>query len=79
VTGGFVYRGAANPQLTGAYLFTDYCNGQIRALRAADGGTVEDRTFDAGGGELVSFGEDADGEVYVLSLEGPVYRVDVAG
>ena len=79
VTGGVVYRGAAHPELTGAYLFTDYCNGQIRALRAADGGTVEERTFEAGGGDLVSFGEDAEGEVYVLSLEGPVYRVDVAG
>jgi hypothetical protein len=76
VTGGVVYRGEAIPALTGAYLFTDYCAGQIRALRAEGGQTVEERTFDAEGSELVSFGEDEAGEVYVLSLEGPIYRID---
>ncbi len=79
VTGGVVYRGEAIPELAGAYLFTDYCAGQLRALRARDGQTVEERTFDAAGGELVSFGEDAAGEVYVLSLNGPIYRVDAGG
>jgi glucose/arabinose dehydrogenase len=79
VTGGVVYRGAAIPELTGAYLFTDYCVGQIRALRARDGQTVEERTFDAEAGALVSFGEDAAGEVYVLSLDGPIYRIDAGG
>ncbi len=52
VTGGLVYRGAAIPGLTGAYLFTDYCAGQIRALRASGGQTVEERTFDAEAVEL---------------------------
>jgi glucose/arabinose dehydrogenase len=79
VTGGVVYRGTAIPELAGAYLFTDYCAGDIRALRASAGATVEDRTFDAAGSRLVSFGEDAGGEVYVLSLEGPMYRLDRAG
>ena len=79
VTGGVVYRGEAIPELTGAYLFTDYCVGQIRGLRARDGQTVEERTFDAEAGALVSFGEDAAGEVYVLSLDGPIYRIDAAG
>ena len=78
VTGGVVYRGEAIPALTGAHLFTDYCAGQIRALRAEGGQTIEDRTFDAEGSALVSFGEDPAGEVYVLSLDGPIYRIDVA-
>ena len=41
VTGGVVYRGAAIPALDGAYLFTDYCDGRIRAVRAADGQAVD--------------------------------------
>ncbi|HEX6420600.1 MAG TPA: PQQ-dependent sugar dehydrogenase [Acidimicrobiales bacterium] len=79
VTGGVVYRGAAIPGLTGAYLFTDYCDGRIRALRASGGATVEERTYDdLEGSELVSFGEDGEGEVYVLSIAGPIYRIDAA-
>ena len=71
VTGGVVYRGAAIPGLVGAYLFTDYCDGRLRAIRAAGGQTVDERTFDAvSGASLVSFGTDAAGEVYVLSLDG---------
>ena len=78
ITGGVVYRGSAIPQLAGAYLFSDYCDGRIRAVRAADGVVVEERIFDAEGTELVSFGEDAQGEVYALSLDGTIYRIDAA-
>src|SRR5690606_2514954 len=79
VTGGVVYRGAGISSLTGAYLFTDYCDGRIRALRASDGATVEERTYDdVEGSDVVSFGEDGDGEVYVLSIAGPIYRIDPA-
>ncbi|HEX6568104.1 MAG TPA: PQQ-dependent sugar dehydrogenase [Acidimicrobiales bacterium] len=78
ITGGVVYRGSTIPQLTGAYLFTDFCAGQIRGLRAVDGQVSEEHTFEAEGSELVSFGQDADGEVYVLSLAGPIYRLDAA-
>jgi glucose/arabinose dehydrogenase len=78
VTGGVVYRGSAIPGLVGAYLFTDYCDGRIRAIRVAGGQTVDDHAFDASGSELVSFGVDAAGEVYVLSLGGQIYRIDPA-
>ena len=79
VTGGVVYRGSAIPGLVGAYLFTDYCDGRLRAIRAADGQTVDERTFDdVSGNSLVSFGTDGAGEVYVLSLDGAVYRLDPA-
>jgi glucose/arabinose dehydrogenase len=79
VTGGVVYRGSAIPGLAGAYLFGDYCQGDVRALRARDGQVTEDRTFDAHVDQLVSFAEDADGEVYALSLLGGIYRLDAAG
>jgi glucose/arabinose dehydrogenase len=79
VTGGVVYRGSAIPALDGAYLFTDYCDGRLRAIRAAGGQTVDERTFDdVSGNSLVSFGTDAAGEVYVLSLDGAIYRLDPA-
>jgi glucose/arabinose dehydrogenase len=78
VTGGVVYRGTAIPGLTGAYLFGDFCAGELRALRADAGGVSEERTFDTGVGDLVSFGEDSAGEVYVLSLGGGIYRLDAA-
>jgi glucose/arabinose dehydrogenase len=76
ITGGVVYRGTAVAGLGGAYLFSDYCDGRIRGIRARDGRVAEDRTFDAEGDELVSFAEDAQGEVYVVSLQGPIYRID---
>jgi hypothetical protein len=78
VTGGVVYRGSAIPGLVGAYLFTDYCDGSLRAARAADGVAVDAHVFDAEGTALVSFGEDPAGEVYVLSLDGPIFRIDPA-
>jgi glucose/arabinose dehydrogenase len=79
ITGGVVYRGTGVPGLAGAYLFTDYCNGTIRAVRARDGAVSDQRVFDAEGPNLVAFGEDAAGEVYVMSLDGPIYRLDPAG
>ncbi len=79
VTGGVVYRGSAIPGLGGAYLFGDYCQGDVRALRVRDGQVTEERSFDAHIDSLVSFTEDADGEVYALSLQGGIYRLDPAG
>jgi glucose/arabinose dehydrogenase len=76
VTGGVVYRGAAIPGLGGAYLFSDYCQGDVRGLRVRDGEVTEERTFDVHVDQLVSFAEDAAGEVYALSLLGGIYRLD---
>jgi glucose/arabinose dehydrogenase len=79
VTGGVVYRGAAITGLDGAYLFSDYCQGVLRAIRVADGEVADERVFDdASAGEIVSFGEDAAHEVYGVSLDGTIYRVDAA-
>jgi len=79
VTGGVVYRGTAVAGLGGAYLFGDYCAGQLRALRVAGGEVTEEHAYDATVDDLVSFAEDADGEVYVLSLGGDIFRIDPAG
>jgi len=76
ITGGYVYRGRAIPALAGTYLFADYCAGGISGLvRAADGTvTVTDLGIAAGG--LTSFGEDAAGELYVLSRQSGLARID---
>lgn len=73
ITGGIVYRGSAIPELEGRFLFSDYCGG---FLRSVDGnGDVEDHTDDVGvPGQVVSFGIDGDGEVYVLTT-GEVLRL----
>jgi glucose/arabinose dehydrogenase len=78
VTGGYVYRGSAIPKLQGAYVFADYCLGRINALVQRDGRMAARRTFDLKVPAVASFGEDRNGELYALSLEGGVYRL-VAG
>jgi glucose/arabinose dehydrogenase len=76
ITGGYVYRGAAYPQLDGAYFFGDYGSGRIWALwRGADGGwqTAELARMNVG---ISSFGEDEAGEVYLTGLnDGRLYRL----
>lgn len=76
VTGGFVYRGERIPPLVGAYLYADFCVGRVRALRLVDGAVVEDADLALDVASPSSFGQDDDGELYVLSLDGPVLRID---
>jgi glucose/arabinose dehydrogenase len=80
VTGGYVYRGQALPELWGAYLFGDYCEGEVRALLVADGEVGEERALgvSVAPNTLASFGRDADGEVFVLSLSGTVFKIEPA-
>jgi hypothetical protein len=78
IIGGPVYRGRANPQWAGTYFFGDFCTGLIRAARRDAGGSwmivpVLDTDL-----AIVSFGLDEDGEMYVLDLQGAVYRI-IAG
>ncbi|MEL6985270.1 MAG: PQQ-dependent sugar dehydrogenase, partial [Actinomycetota bacterium] len=78
VTGGYVYRGQALPELAGAYLFGDYCVGELIALRDLGDGSilVGDVVTDRGVGQIVSFAEDGDGELYVLGAGGSVSRLE---
>jgi glucose/arabinose dehydrogenase len=74
VTGGFVYRGAAIPDLVGAYVFADYCAGEVMALRLRSTG-AEVVPLGITVPSLSSFGETADGELVVLSIDGPVSQL----
>ncbi|MEZ4731179.1 MAG: PQQ-dependent sugar dehydrogenase [Caldilineaceae bacterium] len=76
VTGGYVYRGAAYPDLVGHYVLADYCSGKFWTLMR-DSQNVWQATAH---GKLVNnpsaFGEDQQGELYVASLgDGTIYRV----
>jgi glucose/arabinose dehydrogenase len=77
ITGGFVYRGAAIPALQGHYFYADYCQGWVRTFRLQDGQAVEPQQWSAlaPGGAIASFGQDAAGELYILTAEGQVSRI----
>lgn len=74
VVGGYVYRGSAIPDLRGAYVFGDFYNADLRAL-VRDGRGVRHIELGVQVDNLASFGQDAAGELYALSLAGPVYRL----
>ena len=79
VTGGYVYRGAAVPDLAGVYFYADYCEGWIRSFRYAGGGATDERDWTAAlaaGGPISSFGEDGVGEMYVVVHGGRVWRIE---
>jgi glucose/arabinose dehydrogenase len=75
VTGGYVYRGRNLPALVGHYFYADYCRGWIRSFRYGDGKAEEETEWDLGSvGQVLSFGEDSAGELYLLTARGTVYR-----
>ena len=77
ITGGVVYHGSVKA-LEGAYLFGDSCQSYVRAIRPVDGEVVDEARYeDATAEQLVSFGTDNDGDVYVVALGGgEIFRVD---
>ena len=75
IIGGYVYRGPSNAVGSGTYIYGDYCSGWVRAARAPGGRIAEERDLGLQVPGLSSFGADADGELYALSLNGDVYRI----
>ncbi len=75
VTGGFVYRGSAVTGARGRYFYGDYCSGRIWSLVVRDGRATDVRREPFNVEALSSFGEDAAGELYLVSLDGTVYRL----
>lgn len=75
VTGGFVYRGSTIEALRGIYVFGDFCSPAIIGIRMADGVVAASGPIGVDVDRTVSFGQDNDGELWVLSLDGPVYRL----
>jgi glucose/arabinose dehydrogenase len=79
ITGGYVYRGKKIPELVGVYVYGDYDSGRIWGLRYENGSVLAN-------GELInlrrnpklniaSFGEDSEGELYILAFDGRMYEL----
>jgi glucose/arabinose dehydrogenase len=79
ITGGYVYRGQALPELEGVYVYGDFETGRIWGLRYQDGKVLA-------GGELIdvaqqpklniaSFAEDREGELYILAFDGRIHKL----
>jgi hypothetical protein len=78
VIGGYVARHGSLGPLRGRYVYGDLCTGVLRATRlpgAGSRGRREVRVASLGSGSLVSFGEGAGGKLFVVSQDGPVYRL----
>ena len=75
ITGGYVYRGSALPELIGHYLFADFCSGRVWSTFPTEAGDWEMRQLLDTDLRLTSFGEDASGELYAVGVDGGVYRV----
>jgi glucose/arabinose dehydrogenase len=75
VIGGYVYRGSEIPDLRGAYVFGDFFNPELMAFKEEGGRPTQLRALGVAVENLSSFGEDHAGELYALSLSGPVFRL----
>ncbi|MGH7464926.1 MAG: PQQ-dependent sugar dehydrogenase, partial [Longimicrobiales bacterium] len=76
ITGGYVYRGARLTGLAGNYFYSDFCTGFLRSFRLDGGVATDHREWNVAGlGNVLSFGEDAAGELYVLGRSGGTGRV----
>jgi glucose/arabinose dehydrogenase len=80
VVGGYVYRGAAMPGLRGTYFYADYCAHTVHSFRLVAGvpTLLADWPSLDPGGLITSFGQDARGELYLLTADGGVYRIVAA-
>lgn len=76
ITGGYVYRGQAFPQLDGQYIFADYCTGIVWATARDANGAWQTRRVGKFDDTISSFGQDENGEMYVVGHgSGTIYRL----
>lgn len=79
ITGGYTYRGSllALQSLRGTYFYADFCAGFVRSFRLVNGVVTEhaDWPLLGTGGNITSFGEDAAGELYIMTAAGGLFRV----
>jgi len=78
VTGGYVYRGSALAAMQGTYFYGDFCAGFVKSFRYRNGQPTEQTEWpllSPPGGFVTSFGEDAAGELYVMTQGGGLFKV----
>jgi glucose/arabinose dehydrogenase len=80
ISGGFVYRGKAIPELQGNYFYADYCTAIVRSFKWKDGKATDSWEWKAALdpesqlARVAGFGEDQDGELYLVTHEGPIFK-----
>lgn len=75
VTGGFIYRGSAFPELDGLYIYGDFVSGRLWALNISDiNNPVNTELFHANF-NIASFGVDEQNEIYICAFDGKIYRL----
>jgi len=75
ITGGHVYRGTAISELAGWYLFGDFTSGRLFGIPEDSPMGIEPEVLSETGLQIVSFGRDTDGEIYVLNFVGTIHQV----
>jgi glucose/arabinose dehydrogenase len=79
VSGGYVYRGTLLPNLVGVYFYGDFGSGTIWSLYRDAAGTWQNTVFKQNTGNAISsFGQDEDGELYVVNYSGTILRFEPA-
>jgi glucose/arabinose dehydrogenase len=78
IIGGYVYRGAKIPGLCGRYFYAEHIMNFIHSFVVVNGKVTDEKNHPelATGGQVVSFGEDGAGELYIVHLNGLVTRID---
>jgi hypothetical protein len=79
VTGGYVVRDPALQELSGRYVYGDYCKGELWSAALGPGGASGDGATGLHVSGLSSLGEDGCGRLYATSIDGPVYRLATSG
>jgi glucose/arabinose dehydrogenase len=75
ISGGYVYRGSAVPILAGHFVYADYCTGNVGSFKYPSTAKVDWSPQLRPGTGVSSFGQDIRGELYILQLNGPVWRI----
>jgi glucose/arabinose dehydrogenase len=75
ITGGYVYRGSAQPRLAGRYIFGDFISGTLFSIPADQQPTLRVTAGSSTNLSISSFGESIGGELFVVDYQGGLYRV----
>jgi glucose/arabinose dehydrogenase len=75
VTGGYVVRDSRLESLNGRYVYADLCGGALRSFIPTAGGASDDAALGVPVSSPTSFGEGRRGQIYVTSLDGPVFEL----
>ncbi len=77
ITGGFVYRGTALPNLVGRYIYADYASGRVWALSSPGGSETENAELFKADFRISSFGVNAQQELFLCGFDDSIYRLEV--